>query len=212
MGVSLDGILFSVDVVKKKTTRNTYLRMRDNNTIYVTTNIRTKDKDILKIVEENKKSILRMYNKYEKKSKNNYYFWFLGKKYDVIYTNDNSIVFGDAKVFIGRNIDIDKWYKKQAIPIFKEHFDLCFNRFSRNIVYPSLVIRKMKSRWGVCNTRLKKVTLNLELIKKDTKYLDYVIMHELSHLIEANHSVNFWRVVEENVPDYKNIRKQMKDF
>ena len=74
------------------------------------------------------------------------------------------------------------------------------------------MIRKMTSRWGVCNTKLKKVTLNLELIKRDTIYLDYVIYHELSHLIEGNHSSKFWSIVEENCPNYKNIRKQMKDF
>lgn len=212
MQIYLDGVLFNVEIIKKKQTKNTYLRIKENNTIYITTNIRTKDKAIIKIIEENKKSILKMQEKYQKKSQNNNYFWFLGKKYDVVLTNDPDVKFGDNKVFIGKDIDIDKWYKKQALPIFKEHFDICYNKFSRNIIYPSLNIRKMKSRWGVCNTRLKKVTLNLELIKKDLKYLDYVIMHELSHLIEANHSPNFWKVVEENVPEYKNIRKQMKDF
>lgn len=212
MQIYLDGVLFNVEIIKKKQTKNTYLRIKENNTIYITTNIRTKDKAIIKIIEENKKSILKMQEKYQKKSQNNNYFWFLGKKYDVVLTNDPDVKFGDNKVFIGKDIDIDKWYKKQALPIFKEHFDICYNKFSRNIIYPSLNIRKMKSRWGVCNIRLKKVTLNLELIKKDLKYLDYVIMHELSHLIEANHSPNFWKVVEENVPEYKNIRKQMKDF
>lgn len=212
MQIYLDDILFNVDIVRKRITKNTYLRIRDNNTIYITTNTRTKDKELLKIIDENKTSILKMYAKHEKKIQNDDFFWFLGKSYEIIYTNDNSIVLGDTKAFIGKNIDIDKWYKKQASSIFKEHFDICYNNFSRNIVYPSLVIRKMKSRWGVCNTRLKKITLNLELIKKDTKYLDYVIMHELSHLIEANHSNSFWSLVEENVPDYKKIRKQMKDF
>ena len=70
----------------------------------------------------------------------------------------------------------------------------------------------MTTRWGVCNTKLKIITLNLELIKRDIKYLDYVIVHELSHLIEANHSSRFWSIVEKNYKDYKKIRKEMKDF
>ena len=60
--------------------------------------------------------------------------------------------------------------------------------------------------------KTKTVTLNLELIKRDLKYLDYVIVHELSHLIEANHSKAFWALVEENCKDYKKYRKEMKDF
>ena len=70
----------------------------------------------------------------------------------------------------------------------------------------------MTTRWGVCNVKDKSVTLNLELMKRDLKYLDYVIIHELSHLIEANHSDKFWKIVEENCPDYKKIRKEMKYF
>ena len=64
----------------------------------------------------------------------------------------------------------------------------------------------------VCNKKLQKVTLNYNLIYMDTKYLDYVIVHELSHLIHANHSREFWALVEENMPQYKKYRKEMKDF
>ena len=70
----------------------------------------------------------------------------------------------------------------------------------------------MTTRWGVCNTKSKTITLNLELIKRDTKYLDYVIVHELSHLIYPDHSSKFWSLVEENCPNYKDIKKEMKDF
>ena len=70
----------------------------------------------------------------------------------------------------------------------------------------------MKSRWGVCNTKTKRVTLNLELIKKNISCLDYVIVHELSHLIHANHSKDFWDLVEKNYPEYKKVRKLMKEY
>ena len=51
-----------------------------------------------------------------------------------------------------------------------------------------------------------------KLIKRKIECLDYVIVHELSHLVEANHSTRFWKVVEENYPDYKEIKKQMKEY
>ena len=101
---------------------------------------------------------------------------------------------------------------KNPKKIFQEHFDENYKRFTEKIPYPDLKIRKMTSRWGVCNTKLITVTLNLELIKRDLKYLDYVIVHELSHLIYGDHSSNFWALVEENMPDYKKYREEMKDF
>ena len=101
---------------------------------------------------------------------------------------------------------------EKAQPVFQEHLDACYHKFSRVIPYPTLKVRKMKSRWGVCNTKTHAVTLNLELIKRDTHLLDYVIYHELSHLIEGNHSKRFWNVVEENFPDYKEARDELKRY
>ena len=92
-----------------------------------------------------------------------------------------------------------------------KHLDNIYNNFSKKVPYPSLTIRKMKTRWGVCNKKLQKVTLNYNLIYMDTKYLDYVIVHELSHFIHFDHSKNFWSLVGENEPNYRQIRKEMRE-
>lgn len=121
---------------------------------------------------------------------------------------------GNEKVFVNKYItpeEVDKWYKKEALRLFSERLELAYNSFSRNIPHPTLTVRKMTTRWGVCNTKDHRVTLNLELMKKPLFCLDYVIMHELSHLVYPNHSALFWSVVEENCKEYKEIRKYMKE-
>ena len=90
--------------------------------------------------------------------------------------------------------------------------DYNYERFTKKIPYPKLRIRKMTSRWGVCNTQTHVITLNLELIKRDISYLDYVIIHEMSHLIHGDHSTAFWKLVEDNMPNYKKYREEMKEF
>lgn len=212
MKLQLDGKVYNIEVEKKKTTKNTYIRVKKDLTIYVTTSIFTPTKEITKLIEDNADKIRKMISQQEIKNENNTGFYFLGKKYDVVNVEYCDISFGTKKVFINKNIDIDKWYKKQAEVIFKDHLDKIYHRFSKRIPYPELKIRKMKTRWGVCNIRTKTITLNLELIKREEKYLDYVIVHELSHLIHANHSPKFWALVEENMKDYKKYRKEMKDF
>lgn len=204
--------LYDVEIVKKFSTRNTYIRVKDDLTIYVTTNTFVSDREIEKLLKKSETAIEKMINTKKKKEEYDNNFYFLGKKYDIVYTNDGSITLGNGKVFLDKRIDLDKWYKKEATRIFKERFDYNYSKFSRKIPYPSLTIRKMKTRWGVCNTRDYKVTLNLELIKKDISCLDYVINHELAHLIHANHSKYFWEVVEENYPRYKETRKVLKDY
>ena len=107
--------------------------------------------------------------------------------------------------------DVEKWYKKMTKEVFKEHRKEVYNRFSCNVPYPSLTIRKMTTRWGVCNTRKHNITLNSELFRYDLECLDYVVIHELSHFIEGNHSKKFWNVVEKYCPNYKEIKKKLKE-
>ena len=211
MKLSINGKEYEVVITKKRGNRNTYLRVKDDLKIYVTTNTFTSNKEIENIIIKNQKSVISMINKMEKRQKNNEGFLYLGKRYDVIYTCNEGIHIKKKKVFVNRDTDLDKWYKKQASIVFQQHLDDCYNRFSRNIPYPTLTIRKMTTRWGVCNTKDKRVTLNLELMKKPIYCLDYVIMHELSHLIHGNHSKAFWSLVEENCPEYKQIKKILKE-
>lgn len=201
-----------VIIIKKLKQKNTYLRFKDDLKLYVTTSSFVSDRKVMDIIDENSKSIVRMYEKQKLKVGFKNDFYYLGHKYDVVKTNSKDIIFADTKMYIPSNLDINKWLKKEASVLFKERLDYWYNRFTYEIPYPSLTIRKMTSRWGVCNSKLKRVTLNLELMKKDIACLDYVIVHELSHFIEMNHSKEFWKVVGENYPNYKNIRRIMKNY
>ena len=204
----------SIDVIvsKKRTTKHTYIRVKSDGKIYVSTNIFTTDKYIKKLLKDEEKSICRMIEAEKRKKKNNEDFNYLGKRYEIVYVDYVNLSLGEDKVFINRDYDIYKWYKKEAKRIFKERLDYLYSTFSRKIPSVSLRIRKMSTRWGVCNTKSHVITLNLELIKRDIKYLDYVIIHELSHLIYPNHSHDFWELVGENCKDYKKIKKEMRDF
>ena len=126
--------------------------------------------------------------------------------------NTKDIILGENSIFLNHEASLDKWLKKEAEKIFKEELDEVYKIFPVTIPYPSLTIRKMKTRWGVCNVKTKRVTLNLELIKKELKYLDYVIAHELSHLVYPNHSKDFWNLVERVIPNYKLLRKEMRNY
>lgn len=106
---------------------------------------------------------------------------------------------------------LDKWYRAKAYEIFKIYLDEAYYVFEEKIPYPKLKIRNMKTRWGVCNRKDNSVTLNLELIKKDKMYLNYVIVHELSHFVHFDHSKAFWSTVEKYCPEYKKVRKSLKE-
>ncbi|HWT27717.1 MAG TPA: SprT family zinc-dependent metalloprotease [Mobilitalea sp.] len=70
-------------------------------------------------------------------------------------------------------------------------------------------IRNMKTRWGTCNVREKKICLNLQLAKKPPECLEYVVVHELVHLLERSHNKVFKAYMDQFLPDWRNIRKRL---
>lgn len=74
-----------------------------------------------------------------------------------------------------------------------------------------LRVRDMKTRWGTCNTQTGTVTLNLRLVQKPAECLRYVITHELCHLHEPGHNERFWRHMDAYYPDWKRVRKLLKE-
>ena len=203
---------YEIEIEKKRTNKNTYIRVKKDLKIHVTTTIFTSTKSIVKLIDENYDRICKMIDFQEVKVKNNTGFFYLGKQYILVRTDNKGITFSKDKVFVNHDFDIDKWYKEKAKELFQERLDYNYERYTRKIPYPKLRIRKMTSRWGVCNIRTHIITLNLELMKRDISYLDYVIIHEMTHLIHGDHSSRFWKVVEENMPDFRKYREEMKEF
>jgi len=203
---------YDIVIEKKMGQKNTYIRVKKDLKVTVTTGYFTTTHFIENLIRDNYGKICRMIDFQEKKVKNNNGFFYLGKQYTVIYCDQKGITFMGDKVYVSHDFDIDAWYKRQAKKLFLERLDACYETFTRKIPYPKLRIRKMTSRWGVCNVRSHVITLNLELIKRDISYLDYVIIHEMSHLIYADHSSSFWNLVGDNMPNFKKYREEMKEF
>ena len=208
MKFKIDGKEYNVIIIKKRN-KNTYVRIDESLSIIVTTNYLTPKYKINKILLDNIDKISKMISKKEKIDNN---FYYLGQKYDIIIDNNiNSTFIDDNVIYTKNETELNKWLKNQTKKIFKERLDLIYKSFNENIIYPDLKIRNMKSRWGVCNKKSKTITLNLELIKKDIKYLDYVIVHELCHFIHFDHSKEFWNTVEFYKPNYKINKMHLKE-
>ena len=200
--------LYNVNIVRKNN-KNTYIRVK-NNEIYVTTSYFSTDKSIYKLINENRDAVIKMINKSNKKEDNS--FKIFGKRYTIVYGEScKEVEISDNIICAYDNKMLNKYMSKYINNIYGEHLDYWYNKFEEKIPIPNLKIRKMTSRWGVCNLKNKNVTLNLELFKYDIKCLDYVIVHELSHFIFPNHSKDFWNLVGKYYPNYKEIRKILKD-
>ena len=104
---------------------------------------------------------------------------------------------------------IAKWYMQTAKSILAERLEYLANLMQLD--YNSFKISNTKNRWGSCDTK-GNIKINFRLIMLPHKIIDYVLIHELSHLVEFNHSKEFYRVIESVMPNYDEARKNLKYY
>jgi predicted metal-dependent hydrolase len=102
-----------------------------------------------------------------------------------------------------------RWYRREALQLFTE----CISHFAPLIKVNPVEIKLSSARtqWGSCTTR-GTVRLNWQLIKMPLPLVDYVVVHELAHLREMNHSAAFWNVVESVCPNYAKLRSELRKW
>lgn len=209
MEIQLGEYKLPLEIIRKNN-KNIYFRIKEDGVLYVTCNRFVREHDILKMIKENEASFIRMYKKMAVKKQNSEVFTYLGKPYTIIFNEElKDTIVSDTVIYTKDEKTFDKWYKKECKRVFSDRIVEIIERFY-NIPPFSLRVRKMTSRWGVNNVTKRIVTLNSELLKKDVSLIDYVIVHELCHFYEANHSEKFWKQVSLRYPDYKIARKRLR--
>lgn len=104
---------------------------------------------------------------------------------------------------------VTNWYRAEALQVFRE----CADHFAPMLGVSPREIRLSTARtqWGSC-TAQGVLRFNWQLVKMPLHLIDYVVVHELAHLIEMNHSPAFWRVVERVYPGYKSCRAELHGY
>ena len=208
MNIVIDDKTYVIEIIKKNN-KNTYIRVK-NGKIIVTTNYFTSKNAILKLIKDNLASITKMIDTDIKKQDKVANFYYFGKCYDIIYGFSN-FEFTNNKIFFQNKKELEKYLNNNIKRIYTERLEYWYNIFEEPIPKPNLKIRKMTSRWGVCNIKNHNVTLNYMLSKYDISCLDYVIVHELSHFIHHDHGTGFWSLVAKYYPKYKECKKMLKE-
>lgn len=134
----------------------------------------------------------------------------------IIQSSKNKVAFTDNTIEIqSKHTDIDKtqslldaWYKTEAKSIFDARITLLLTKTYWVARQPTVSIRTMKSCWGSCSAS-GSIRLNSQLIKTPLACIDYVILHELCHIAEMNHSQRFYRLLDQVMPQWREVKKEL---
>lgn len=139
---------------------------------------------------------------------------FLGNRYTVDVQNSKEVEVSQDKILVPSNLDVSVkdslivFYRKKAQEIIINRTE-CLAKLL-GIRYKSARISNARTRWGSCSSK-KTLNFTWRLILAPEKVIDYVIVHELMHTKQMNHSKEFWKLVQNEIPDFKSHEKWLKD-
>ncbi len=113
----------------------------------------------------------------------------------------------EASTLKQRENVLNSWYRRQI----KREIPLLLEKWQRiiGVNASDWGVKNMKTRWGTCNVKDKRIWLNLQLAKRHPQFLEYVVVHELVHLLERNHSKAFAAHMDTFLPDWRGIRDEL---
>lgn len=211
--------------------RNVNISIKDNGIVNVSAPKRVSISEVEGIVVSKQDWILKALKRLSSKTllSNEYSFdahstlYYLGREFKIecVASNSNSleILEDRVKFFVKKSYINNVEYKNRVFNrLLKEDLEIITTGIL--IKYLKLTskevlefkIRDMKSRWGTCIPSKKEIILNFNLVHCPLDAIEYVVLHEVTHLIHANHSRSFYNTIEMYMPDWNIKRKKLRDY
>ena len=188
----------------KKAVKYLRLKVGQSGEISLSIPLRTKENHILEFLEKNLEWLRKTSAKIKAKNsaKNENQVEFLGGSYELIIDkNASSVSIELFSIKAASKADFRRFCDQKA----KELLNASIARFAPLIARPinHISFKHMRTRWGSCNKAKGYINLNLDLITKKKEFIEYVVLHELAHLVYTNHSKDFYALISKHMPDYK---------
>ncbi len=211
-------------LIIKKNIKNIYIRIDKNGCVTVSAPLFVTQKRVEEFINQKKDWIIKKHTEIiNRKENENLYLngekiKFGGREY-TLKIKDNkgeSKIEGDSIIIYCKDVSDYEKRKRAVYDFYRTDLNLRINRMlpelsKRTGLYPDcFAIKNMKTRWGTCNTKTKKIWLNLMLAKYDENVLRYILCHELVHLEIKGHGADFKARLTEICPDWKEIKKGMR--
>ena len=223
-----NGRMLRIEVKKSKRAKQYWLKANVSEIYLIAPTVNYEITQVMRFLDSKKEWILKTLEYYER-VRSNYVeanlklgtISFLGKRYNLQITKDiaPSVIVSDNLSKITFHVtdrrkykdDLKQWYLAQTRRIVSERLDLIRKRNPSLPAYNKVSIKNQRSRWASCSEN-GNLNFNLILAALPIEIIDYVIIHELAHLIELNHSKDFWNIVKMTDPEFQTHRKLLHKY
>ena len=203
--------------ITKKDNKNTYFYFKRDGFIQINMSKYQTESQIIKYIMKNEEYFLKKFNKNcITKLINPHIFKLWGTEYNIINVDTNEISLSDNEIYVPINvvdhndIALVKYAKSEMLSYLNELVLKHASNSYVNLNNLTLKTRFTTTRHGSCNPKKRAININLNLIRYDKKYTEYVFLHEIAHLKEANHGKGFYDLLGLICPDYKAIKKELR--
>jgi predicted metal-dependent hydrolase len=223
-----NGRMLRIEVKKSKRAKQYWLKANVSEIYLIAPTVNYEITQVMRFLDSKKEWILKTLEYYER-VRSNYVeanlksgtISFLGKRYNLQITKDiaPSVIVSDNLSKITFHVtdrrkykdDLKQWYFAQTRRIVSERLNLIRKSNSSLPAYNKVSIKNQRSRWASCSEN-GNLNFNLILAALPIEIIDYVIIHELAHLIELNHSKDFWNIVKMTDPEFQTHRKLLHKY
>lgn len=216
-------IKFHLDFSDRKTLG---IKVHPDNSVHVAAPFDSEMDKIEAKVKQKARWIIKQQNEFlsylpklaERKFINGETHLYLGRQYllEINPSKKNEVKISRNKLIVNHIVKskpesvLEKWYIEKAELHFKKMIHEVLPLFNKyQVITPTIQIKKMKKRWGSCSAN-GNIILNLELIKASKGSIEYVIIHELCHLIHHNHTKAFYELLDSIMPDWKKWKNKLE--
>ncbi len=214
-----------ITIKYRKGMKNIYLRVEKTGDIIVKAPLRTPNYVVKKLIYENLSELKRRKNnilnslpkKREYKTGETYFIFGKELPIEVVNSNKNTLIITEEKLILvvkNENQDKEKIFQKGIRKKLRQQSLYFIKKYEpiMNVKANELRIKKMNTRWGTCNLEAKRIWINEELVKYPISCLEHIVVHELTHLLEINHTPRFYKLLECYYPEYRQNDILIKDF
>jgi len=104
---------------------------------------------------------------------------------------------------------VDQWYRELVKTAASPLIEKWQARIGVNV--QRFFVQRMKTKWGSCNTRLRSIRLNTDLARKPPEFLEYIVVHEMAHLVARHHNERFASLMDKHLPNWRLLRQALND-